>query len=541
MLKVNLKHNKGFKWFTAGSVWVKGYLFDEGGRLYSEQNLTEYFASVTDELSFRQRIAEANGSFAVVIDKPELGLAAVDRLRSIPLFYSSSPKGLWISDDVHWLRDQTDDSVLTELSKAEFMRTGYVLGADTLLPSVKQLQAGEYISFKADTLRSNFYYRHLHGAPLELSEEAHFERLEALSNKVFERLICSAEGRSLVIPLSGGYDSRYIAVMLKRLGYDKVICYTYGRQESSEVDISRQVAEALGYPWHFVEYTPQLWEKHATSKHLHAYYTYAHNFASLPHVQDYPALVALMKQNVFPENAVIVPGFCGDLLGGSYVPAELSVSGGEQSLLSEGIEHYIYRRHFNLKNDIPAATLTPIKEHILQTLANSEPQTIAEFVSLNEAWFTEHKVAKFIVNALRPYEFFGYSWRMPLWDNELSEYWYQVPLSEKGKNGLYDRYLLERVFAPYHVAFPKYQPSLKAGFISELKKRLPQSWRSPLQNLYWRSIRKKPGRDINATTELADFFYKELELAGKSARVSNVLAQPFTLWLLQQLEASLAE
>ena len=51
------------------------------------------------------------------------------------------------------------------------------------------------------------------------------------------------------MPLSGGLDSRLVAGMLKRMGIETAaVCYTYGDESSEEVQLSRQVAEALAIP-----------------------------------------------------------------------------------------------------------------------------------------------------------------------------------------------------------------------------------------------------------------------------------------------------
>ena len=57
-----------------------------------------------------------------------------------------------------------------------------------------------------------------------------------------------------LIRLSGGNDSRLIACLCKKFGLDNVTCFTYGREDSFEVAISKKVASALGYMWYFVEY-----------------------------------------------------------------------------------------------------------------------------------------------------------------------------------------------------------------------------------------------------------------------------------------------
>jgi asparagine synthase (glutamine-hydrolysing) len=44
---------------------------------------------------------------------------------------------------------------------------------------------------------------------------------------------------------------------------------------------------------------------------------------------------------------------------------------------------------------------------------------------------------KFIVNAVRTYEYFGYEWRLPLWDKDLVSFWLSIPLSVRnGKKNI---------------------------------------------------------------------------------------------------------
>jgi asparagine synthase (glutamine-hydrolysing) len=82
--------------------------------------------------------------------------------------------------------------------------------------------------------------------------------------------------------------------------------------------------------------------------------------------------------------------------------------------------------------------------------------TYDEAVSLNEEWLTRHKVSKFVVNACRMYEFMGLRWRLPLWDNDLTGFWYTVPNAFRchGRR-MYQNWLFEALFAPMGVDFKK--------------------------------------------------------------------------------------
>jgi asparagine synthase (glutamine-hydrolysing) len=44
-----------------------------------------------------------------------------------------------------------------------------------------------------------------------------------------------------------------------------------------------------------------------------------------------------------------------------------------------------------------------------------------------ESWNWQERQAKFIANAVRVYEFWGYEWRLPFWDAEVVDFWAAVP------------------------------------------------------------------------------------------------------------------
>jgi asparagine synthase (glutamine-hydrolysing) len=55
--------------------------------------------------------------------------------------------------------------------------------------------------------------------------------------------------------------------------------------------------------------------------------------------------------------------------------------------------------------------------------------------------------AKFIVNAVRVYEFFGYEWRIPFWDMELVNFFLKVPIEHRINQKLYRKYARDLLFS----------------------------------------------------------------------------------------------
>mgnify|MGYP004008823175 FL=1 len=48
-----------------------------------------------------------------------------------------------------------------------------------------------------------------------------------------------------------------------------------------------------------------------------------------------------------------------------------------------------------------------------------------------------HSQSKYVISAQRVYEYYGYEWRLPLWDIGYLEFWSKVPVNLKYKQKLY--------------------------------------------------------------------------------------------------------
>jgi len=260
---------------------------------------------------------------------------------------------------------------------------------------------------------------------------------------VFERLIRSLDGRTAVIPLSGGLDSRLVAVWLKRLNYPHVVCFSYGSSGNSDSTVSKAVAEYLGFPWIFLEHTRQKWYDAFQSEERREFYPYAANLCSMPHIQDWEAVRELRKQGLIPEDAVFIPGHSGDFLEGSHLPHAWQ---GQRVISDRELCAAVYHRHYNLwpwQRNAPQYA-AQFRKDIAKTIDILPTMSVAEAVSSFEEWDWKERQAKFIVNSVRVYEYFGYEWRLPLWDTELMEFWSQVPTELRFGRKLYLDYVMAK-------------------------------------------------------------------------------------------------
>ncbi|HII79164.1 MAG TPA: asparagine synthetase B [Methanosarcina sp.] len=424
--------------------YLKGNVFFEN-KLLSPEKLAELiFTLICKEGQGKKKetgdfLEKLNGEFVFVAETKDIIFCAVDKTRSIPLFYIKTKNSFIVSDSAYYLKDKINPH-LNEEKAAEFMVTGYVTGNETLFDDIKQIRNGEFLLYQKSENRLNSccYFRFLHGNYYELPEDRLLEMLDQTFVNAFSRLIesTSKQGKRIVVPLSGGLDSRIIVAMLKRLGINDVTCMSYGRKGCRESEISKHVAEALGYEWVFVEYTAKKWRECYNSKEADLFRIWAGNLSSLPHMQDFPAVKELKTQGKIPENSVFVPGHTGY---GCDIPDSTSFD-------SEAYLTATLKKHYNLWGY--GQELEKIfKRRISKSTSGLEIKDNETFANTIEYFDTNERQAKFINNSVRVYEFFGYEWRIPLWDIEPMEFYLRVPVEYRINRYLYKKYARDCLFS----------------------------------------------------------------------------------------------
>ena len=444
MIHTKLKNKELVEFYESEAGFVKGTAFTKDGQKLSGKPLMDHLATFEEAADLASSLPGLNGFYAFVVNNGNHLFAAVDRIRSIPIFYGNKGQDLFVSDDARWVREQISDVEMDPLAREEFLLTGYVTGQDTLSPGVKQVQAGELVSFQQDPhgkirIEQRRYYRYLHTDYFHASEDELHQKLDKVLVNIFNRLITYADGRTIVVPLSGGYDSRLIVLMLKRMGYENVVAFSYGRPGNHEAEISKQVAESIGIRWEFVEYSNDLWREWYESPEMKAYFDMAGNLASLPHIQDWPAVWVLQKEGRIPNNSIFVPGHSADLPAGSRSKSVPDLYLGKVS--NERLIDSIIGYHYSLFDwSKKKSEFYPFFEKkILEVLGDLDqyPDQSSAF----ESWDISERQPKFIVNSLRVYEFFGFDWWIPFWDKEFMDYWCRISPEKRLNQSLYIKFV----------------------------------------------------------------------------------------------------
>jgi len=379
--------------------------------------------------------------------------------RQVPLYLDM--KGKQVTDKPFFQAHE-----LLENSIIDLLSFGYVTGRATLLDSVMQFRAGEINLIKDHSETTFDILESIPGPDKTFTYDVFSKRLLTILREVFKDADSISGDRMIIVPLSGGYDSRLIACLLRDAGIDNVICVNYGVEGAGEVESnpSREVAARLGYEWYYVEYNFEEMMNEMTSEEFEHYFLSSHGFVSTPHVQEYLLMKRLEKS--FPgQELVFVPGHSADFSAGSHITPMVLLSNRSRdfdSLVSATIA-----KHFTLRMlPVPAEVKQHIHDELEQIIAYvSEPYMAFEIWN----WF--ERQSKFIVNSIRLYEYFEHKWWLPFWDNRFVNFWFSVPLEQKENKHFYDRFVEHEFFEPMGVSFDarsKLKEKKKKSFMMKL-------------------------------------------------------------------------
>ena len=396
--------------------------------------------NIMDLEALESLLTKENMSFGIIAHSDNFIIAICDRTQSYPIYYNEKT-----GDISNHVSDLSKSEIDTQ-SVLEFATAGYVLGDKTLDKNIKQIQAGELIhidkTISPIQITKHRYYRYTptpSNAPK--MHDDWIKELENVLDDVIDRMITSIGDRPVCVPLSGGLDSRLILAKLCEHGVNNIQTFSYGLNNNFEAKTAKKVARILGVDWCMVPAQPKnakaLFDCNLRKKYADS----THGCSRIPSYVEFEAIHSLSDKKLIPENAVIVNGQSGDYISGGHVPSCLYE---KENPTKNDLYNYIFDKHFSLWENLKTLeTENTIKKHIDKTLLpyDSELSRKDNLIRQYESFEWQERQCKMVVNGQKTYDFFGYDWRLPLWDKELMDLFETMPWDLKYNQHLFKSYL----------------------------------------------------------------------------------------------------
>lgn len=392
-----------------------------------------------------QKLTAERECFGIIIETPTSIIAATDRVRGHPIYLRQSDDGVEVvTDTSNWITPASKSDFNEERART-FLASGYSLGADTLFDSVRRLLPGEIVVIDRATgdityKRYYFFLPEFYDKPdSNLGPEYWEGRVETALDNAIKRVIERANGATIWIPLSAGFDSRAIMAKLLSFGCKRLETFSYGTPGNMEARVAKELAEKAGVPWRFISSEPRHPREEFGSDEVNRYFMFAGGLGTTPAMSEFFAVRTLKQSGAFGDDDYMINGQSGDFLTGGHFP---------QPTTFADIALYCLNRHFALfsgeKSNIgPEGMEEILKDWMERYLPDNRKaiDTPEQLVSLYHSFEWQERQSQYVVQQQRAYDFLGIKWALPLWDAELMDLFEEVPFHEQIDQALYIRYL----------------------------------------------------------------------------------------------------
>jgi len=422
------------------------YFFDSKHNCYTagviSGDVFDLISSVTSEdtESIRNFLLQERQSFSVVLEAQDYIFAAVDRVRSYPVFFDNYGGKLRVSYNAMPLMKNKFHQAIDQEARQVFLKTGYCMGRSTLIKEIQTLKAGEYLLINKKTgelnIRPYFRYQPELQRTSSLSHDQWHQKLEKALDSAFQRTIEQANGNTIWIPLSAGYDSRAVLAKLDALGYDNIQTFSYGTKHNMEAQVARDIASKCGVPWRFIDSNPKKVAQRFQSSEGDDFMLYCGSISAAPALTEYATFVHLNDNKLISDGDLIVNGQAGDFLTGGHIPV---IETRDQIL------DRLYQKHCSTLNQ--TASYQEQVDFFTQWAEENNPAAFGSERTLEELYRDaiefewQERQSRYVANQQRVYDYFGVSWSLPLWDADLIDLYIHVPLDLQIGQALYLGYL----------------------------------------------------------------------------------------------------
>ncbi|MEC7276612.1 MAG: asparagine synthase C-terminal domain-containing protein [Bdellovibrionota bacterium] len=464
------------------SLTFKGILY--GSRSF-EQVFKELQKTPIDSLEVF--LNSLKGHFAFIYQSPHFTLCTVDKCRSYPIFYTKNDTFRASFSPVDLLGD---DYQINQHQEQIFQQAGYTFGNETLIKDLYVLLAGEFIILEMgkDHYSKNQYFR-LFPNTVDSSQKNFSDYKEDLKNvllNIFKDVIHVANGREILIPLSAGYDSRLVLTILSHLGYKNIKTFSYGIRDNFESKVAEKLAHKLGYEWKFFETTSQSQREYYKSPLHESYISYCNDYCSTPFQQDVAVIDQIKNSSWAADDCIFINGNSGDFISGGHLLKTKS----KNSHPEEELIHSYIQKHCALWDSFSIQEISPVYREELEKSLSKVSREMTPLTLALEQHELVNRQSKYVINGQRCYEFFGYDWLLPLWHDDIMEFFKEVPLEHKYDQHLYKALLHEVNWGNVWTEIPVNKKEIKPDWIKPLRLALKVCF-APFGKSFWHKVEKK--------------------------------------------------
>ena len=361
-----------------------------------------------------------------------------DRFGTRPVYYAfNKGRFLFASEVKSILEDQIKKTIDTE-AVSHLFHFHHVFGYNTLFTAISQLPEASCLIFENGKMRQHRYwnfpentgiYTKKHFSRKEI--DTYSEALEYHLQRAMQRNF-SENRDSILLSLSGGLDSRYVAAYASQFGIEPLTAFTMGPDDSEDQIYARQVSALLGIQQKGFEVSPYtLWD----NARRFAYYADGMSIIHGP-VQGF----SILEEYYRKQKITVSSQMCDAVFGSTLWRKRIRILLKKSTLDRESIS--ILTGIFNLSSDERLQTI--FTTDFYNEIKDSYKEVIQRYINLGtkrpfHVYFllmlNEHGRRGTLCGNLMNNLFL--ETRMPSYDNHLIDFAFNLPIALREYQYLY--------------------------------------------------------------------------------------------------------
>ncbi len=471
-------------------IYFSGYFIND-----SEDEILKKIIYIIDNYGPKSNelikyVNNLNGNFGIIFSFKKNFIAITDRINSKKIYYFQKNNHFIISNNPNLIiKNQIFKKYYSYNYDAilEIAMSGYAIDNETIINNLFKLRQSEIFFFDKEIYRLNYFK--FNNQPLYRSKSLTFLRKkfnEILLNNI-ENIVSRSDSREIVLSISAGKDSRLLSAAFKKIGYKNLKLLSYGHPNAFESRTGKKIAEKLDYQFVQIPITIKSQKDFFRSTVFNEYKEKTNTFSSMTFLQDISSFYYAKKSNLIHKDSIIVNGNGGDFLSGGHL---INVNNYKNTIKSFIDKHYtLWKVLRNDKNDKKILNKLSLQLNYYQNykeINKNEYSYILEFLN---------RQCNYVINMQHSYDFLKLDWRVPLWDNNIIDFWLSVDQTLKINQNLYNQIIFSNNWSnlfstidinnPKSEIFPRWLiplRNLSKLFFIFLGK---DKWRQYHQNVFW--------------------------------------------------------
>lgn len=391
----------------------------------------------------KECLTQFGGAFVVITWNQESQTLSIatDRLGMEKIFYRVTGESIFFASELVPLRYESSvPAAIDAYAVAEFLTASHLISSRSLVEGIEVVSPATLLTWRDGQLAKKRYWRPRAGNGLTGSVDDWAERLgSVLSEAIAKR----CDEQDLLLPISGGLDSRCVASFIPSLSRARTRACSFGPRACNDVRYGSAMARALGIPHTRLRLPPTFFRE------------------DLPLGQrltdgeiSIEALPMLQLRHEACPSRLMLHGFLGDVLsGGHLLPADSAAQG------FAGFDLLWQKQYVKMgfSESLLTSILVPERAHVVgamrqnvaEAIATADAEHFEERAMLIEL---EHRQARYVSYMHRAISAYGPAWSCFL-EPEVLDAFLELPLAHRRGQHAYRRMI--RMQSPGLAAVPE--------------------------------------------------------------------------------------